>query len=923
MRIPAKSAYYDLDPQSYHVWVLTDGKRSVKQILEDANKEDSTLDSDSVYGILLFFAEAGALEAVEEKEAWKRFRVISAFEVRLIIIRRSQEILRRIHTIVKPILQPFLLWVSLGFVILVGLSFATTFVGIFGDSSNFRLFGEGSTVVTFFVFQFIVLMPVIAIHEMSHGLALAHFGGTPGEIGTGLFYFGPMFYVDATDSWSLTKRQRILVMLAGVLSTVLIGSIIAVIYYLVRNTVDPFTAKLLMLTSFWCFYGSLWNLAPPFETDGYYVLADLVNTADLKRDAYDYLKNLIKRTLGLSPVEVPKELQEKRRILLGYVALSLVFMLYIVFATLRFTYYMAQDVYGFVTNIAAGIISSNPIPAAELLFATVSIFYFLLTISGYGVVFFAAAKKAATRALRVEAIHDRDLAVFFYLPSDVRESTKQHLEAKMRKIAKDYATINEVTWKGPLCSVILRLGGTKLAMEQVRKHLAEMELTFRENYEKFIQKRRIEIHRAAGIHSERKVRLTRLLHTMAAYLARSGDREARRLVPQILSREITATEYLLNSAFGTVWTIELPPAERDEFRDQILPALITEDLGTTDLYGDVENFKKNVIYGFESLASLAYSTRQKIVREAERPESFHVVFSFEPIRGRLLFAGRTEEIEADIGSFGSVLLAQVWAGYLDYLMSETNLSLAALGYWYATQSTLEEIEKLRDGEIDALWSSLNEYAATKPILTQIKQQCSQDLQSSKHVIRNLQTEVRSMVSHGKGLLNAYLTVNSENLQSLTGRLAEFDELMEGMGSYLSTVHEKVDTEHEKRLRKPNKAKKAIQKAYPAFLIPSILLILLGLQNPINDIGLALFVAAVFIQVSYVVIFDRLVRRARLPTKYPNTLYFRLQTYLFTLVQALHNFSATADILRPSEVSPIETKDRSEATPKRSSATKLQ
>ena len=42
---------------------------------------------------------------------------------------------------------------------------------------------------------------------------------------------------------------------------------------------------------------TLSNFAPPFETDGYYVLMDLVNNPYLRQEAYSYVKTLFLRLL--------------------------------------------------------------------------------------------------------------------------------------------------------------------------------------------------------------------------------------------------------------------------------------------------------------------------------------------------------------------------------------------------------------------------------------------------------------------------------------------------------------------------------------------------------------------------------------------------------------------------------------------------
>ena len=220
--------YYEPDDLTNLIWTLTDGKRTVKEIVEEVQKQKPKVKEDDVTGILLFFAEASLLVSSPEQLKKKRFKVVSAFEMDLTLINQSKNFLHSIYNNVRPILKRSLLWATVIFIVLGAALFAVRFVSIFGNKSNFQILG--STAVGFFFYYFVALAPVIAIHEISHGLALVHYGGEPGEMGAGIFYFGPMFYTETTDVWTLEKRHRIMVFLAGNISTLSIGVYIRIYY---------------------------------------------------------------------------------------------------------------------------------------------------------------------------------------------------------------------------------------------------------------------------------------------------------------------------------------------------------------------------------------------------------------------------------------------------------------------------------------------------------------------------------------------------------------------------------------------------------------------------------------------------------------------------------------------------------------------
>jgi hypothetical protein len=165
-------------------------------------------------------------------------------------------------------------------------------------------------------------------------------------------------------------------------------------------------------------------------------------------------------------------------------------------------------------------------------------------------------------------------------------------------------------------------------------------------------------------------------------MARQADKasihEAKDAVSEVVERQARNALYLLHSVYGRVWTIELPPNLLHELSKTLLPTLLVEDLSVSNLYDEVEDFKKRTIYGFDSLANLTCDSQAALCEATDHPEEYQVISSFEPVKGRIILVGRTERIESIIDCFGCLFVCQTWCGYLDHLLSEVNLSLLSL-----------------------------------------------------------------------------------------------------------------------------------------------------------------------------------------------------------------------------------------------------
>lgn len=94
-----------------------------------------------------------------------------------------------------------------------------------------------STLVELYILSFLV----ITIHEFAHALACRHFGGKVQDMGFILIFFLPGLYTNVSDSYLFErKRDRMIVMLVGMYSGILIGATAAIIWLKFRFIIDSF-----------------------------------------------------------------------------------------------------------------------------------------------------------------------------------------------------------------------------------------------------------------------------------------------------------------------------------------------------------------------------------------------------------------------------------------------------------------------------------------------------------------------------------------------------------------------------------------------------------------------------------------------------------------------------------------------------------
>lgn len=160
---------------------------------------------------------------------------------------------------------------------------------------------------------FVVHLASKFLHELGHGLACKHYGGSVPEIGVMLMYgVLPAPYCDTTDSYVFPeKKHKVMTQLAGPFVTTCCLCVEVIAY---EYSSDAFLLRNAILITIFNELGILyWNLAPFLKFDSYYALSDYLDVRNLQERAMAFVTGRWKeRLLGIPHEGEDPSAREKR-----------------------------------------------------------------------------------------------------------------------------------------------------------------------------------------------------------------------------------------------------------------------------------------------------------------------------------------------------------------------------------------------------------------------------------------------------------------------------------------------------------------------------------------------------------------------------------------------------------------------------------
>ncbi|MGC3972201.1 MAG: hypothetical protein QM775_34130 [Pirellulales bacterium] len=131
------------------------------------------------------------------------------------------------------------------------------------------------------------------VHELGHGLTCRRFGAECHELGLMFLIFAPCLYCNVSDAWRLPKRQRIAVSTAGIIVELILASL-AVFgwWFSVPGIWNQLCLGVLVVSGI---STVLINGNPLLRYDGYFILADLLETPNLAEKSSAVLRQFGRR----------------------------------------------------------------------------------------------------------------------------------------------------------------------------------------------------------------------------------------------------------------------------------------------------------------------------------------------------------------------------------------------------------------------------------------------------------------------------------------------------------------------------------------------------------------------------------------------------------------------------------------------------
>jgi putative peptide zinc metalloprotease protein len=296
LRSPEANTYLKLDPRDYFLWGLMDGQHSVRDLavayfvkfgafpfdrlahLIAHLKMNHLLEEKPVHvfgSISQRFAArtlAYRLQRFSETSTQKEFSLKNADQFFDTLYRRGGWIF---FTRSAKILYAVLTVVGLA------LFARELLAGTYPLLSMAGSYGLG--LIALMLFNYVMTF----FHECGHALTCKSYGRRVPKGGL-LFYMGsPAFFVDTTDIWMAPERARILVSIAGPFTTVLLGSLLAILVALFPSFA---LNTILFQVAFIGYASALMNLNPLLELDGYYILMDRLEIPLLRQKALDFVR---------------------------------------------------------------------------------------------------------------------------------------------------------------------------------------------------------------------------------------------------------------------------------------------------------------------------------------------------------------------------------------------------------------------------------------------------------------------------------------------------------------------------------------------------------------------------------------------------------------------------------------------------------
>lgn len=153
------------------------------------------------------------------------------------------------------------------------------------------------------------------VHEFGHAFAASHFGCRVPTMGVALILGMPVLWTDVTDAWRLSDRkQRLLIDAAGMIAELTLAILATLLWTILPD--GAFRSGIYLLASTAWVLTLAINLNPFMRFDGYYLLADGLDIANLQDRSFALAKWRLRESLFGFDLPAPEKWPLGREIFL-------------------------------------------------------------------------------------------------------------------------------------------------------------------------------------------------------------------------------------------------------------------------------------------------------------------------------------------------------------------------------------------------------------------------------------------------------------------------------------------------------------------------------------------------------------------------------------------------------------------------------
>jgi CRP-like cAMP-binding protein len=142
------------------------------------------------------------------------------------------------------------------------------------------------------------------MHELGHAVVISRYGRKVKSAGFMIYFGAPAFFVEASDSLMLDRRQRILQSFAGPFTEMVIAGIASIaLFSYPTGPLAPLLYRFALINYLVIFL----NLIPFLELDGYWILSDSIQVPDLRPKSLQFIRHDLWHKLRIRERLTPQE----------------------------------------------------------------------------------------------------------------------------------------------------------------------------------------------------------------------------------------------------------------------------------------------------------------------------------------------------------------------------------------------------------------------------------------------------------------------------------------------------------------------------------------------------------------------------------------------------------------------------------------